>query len=204
MTTATATPTTIHELQKFDGPIYIANNGPDKITFHEAFGHDRVDFELDPHGHPDSVMILPKLALNMRGLQKLWSRNAITISTDPSFQDTITLLLNGGIQSTQQRLDAVMTAAGGQATAVSVEQPNTANALVVRPCLVCGHTDPQTGVIDRGQVTMSQFDAAEGTKPLCDAHQSQAADFIPRSTPNPDGTLTWSFDRVSLTPTERS
>ena len=84
MTAATAPSIrTIHELKKYDGPLYIANNTPFKITCRDNIGDTRVDFELEAQGHPDSVMILPKGALDVRGIQKMWLNGEVTVSRAP-------------------------------------------------------------------------------------------------------------------------
>ena len=59
---------TLPELRKFEGQLFVMNNTPNFMTFHEALGDKRVDFELQPAGEPDSIGFLPKLALDMRGL----------------------------------------------------------------------------------------------------------------------------------------
>lgn len=200
MTAPTSTPKTIWELRNYDGALYIANNTMNRITCHERLGDSRVDFELDPKGEPDSMMVMPKLALDVRGIQKLIDAGDITVSTDDAFQDRITLLMTQNRRGSDDRIAEIMGAAQGDAAPVTVEQPNTNSNLVMRPCAVCGHADPQTGVIDRGQVTMSLREANEGKAPLCPSHEDQRREFIPRPVVRPDGTTAWEFDRMQVTP----
>ncbi|HNO39835.1 MAG TPA: hypothetical protein PKL71_05430, partial [Marmoricola sp.] len=174
MTAPTATPRSIHQLRSYDGPLYVANNTMNKITCHERLGDKRVDFELDPKGEPDSMMVLPKLALDVRGIQKLWMAGDITVSTDDAFQNQISLLMNQNLRAPEDRVAQIMGAAGEEnPPAVSIEQSSTNNHLVVRPCQVCGHVDSVSGVIDRGQVTLTLREANDGKVPLCAAHEGQ-------------------------------
>lgn len=41
---------TLPELRKFEGQLFVMNNTPNFMTFHEALGDKRVDFELQPAG----------------------------------------------------------------------------------------------------------------------------------------------------------
>lgn len=198
MTTATA-PTnlrTIHELRKYDGPLYIANNTPNRVICHEQLGDKRVDFELDPKGDTDSVMMLPKLALEVRGIQKMWLRNDVIISTDEAMEDQIALLLNQSVQAPQERLDAVMARAGEGSP--KVEESITSKALVERACLQCGHTNHE-GMIDRGRVIQPLRDVNDGVPPLCPSHTDLATQFTPRPVFDSEGNQSWEFDRVVVT-----
>lgn len=203
MTTPTDTPATyrtIHELRNYDGPLYVANLGPTLVTCHEQIGEKRVDFELDPAGGEDSIIMMPKLALEARGIQKLWIQGKIAISTDPSMEDKITLLINQNIKAPQERIDAIMARSGESTSSVQLGESIEAKATVVRPCAECGFTNPTTGVVERGQVFQSAAAAKEGAVPLCDVHTSMATEFTPRLVSVDDnGVSHWAFDKVSLT-----
>lgn len=202
MTTATAPSTkTIHELRNYDGPLYIANTTLNRITCHELVGSDWVNFELDPQGEPDSVMMMPKLALEVRGIQKLWLRGDIVVSTDPAMEDTIALLLNQSVRAPQARLDEIM--ARGEGEKPQVAEPHSSKALETRACLECGYTNPTTGVVERGQVIQSARDVKDGVAPLCPAHTSLSLHYSPRLVVNEDGSTRWEFDKLSVTDTVR-
>ena len=188
---------TLPELRKFDGQLFIQNNTPMQITFHEAIGDKRVDFELSPIGDPDypdpdSIAFLPKLALDMRGLQKLWMKGAVTISTDPDMEDKIMLLNARAVGATEQRQRELM--------GLQVES-NTSKMQEERMCQVkgCGYRNPQTGVIERGRVIQSLRQIKEGEVPLCHDHRDQAAMFIPRQV-SVNGETHWEFDSLAVTP----
>lgn len=198
MSTATATPRTIHELRKHDGPLYIANNTMNLITLHENLGDGRVDFELAPMGDPDSVMMMPKLALESRGIQKLWISGDITVSTDESMEEQITLLMNQSIRAPQERLDEIMSRSGEE-DRVSLGESASNSALAERACLECGHTDPTTGVVTRGRVIQSMRDVNEGLPPLCPVHAGNATRWTPRPVLDGEGNRVWEFDKVLLT-----
>lgn len=191
MTTATPNTKTIHELSNHDGPIYIKNNTPTRITCRDNLGEHKIDFELDPAGGPDSVQMIPKIALKVRGIQKLMMTNKVSVGTDESFQDQITELLGQAVGVPQDALDEIM---GAKSTVTS---NNMANSLVEKPCLQCGIVDPETKVIERGRVLQSASDAKDGTPPLCDDHTNLAYLFLARPVSNSNGEQTWEFDKVS-------
>lgn len=184
---------TLRELRQFEGQLFVQNNTPMKITFHEKMGDKSVDFELDPAGEPDSLAFLPKLALDMRGLQKLWMRGSISISTDPDMEDQIMLLNAQAIGISQQRQDELM---GKQV------ESNTAAQMEEKLCLECGRRNPQTGVIERGRVVQSRRAVKEGVPPLCPDHVGQAHMYVPRLV-SEKGEEHWEFDSLKMSPTQR-
>jgi hypothetical protein len=184
---------TLRELRNFEGQLFVQNNGPTKITFNEVMGDKSVKFELDPAGEPDSLAFLPKLALDMRGLQKLWMRGAISISTDPDMEDQIMLLNAQAIGISQQRQQELL---GTQTEA------NTNSQMLEKLCLECGRRNPQTGVIERGRVIHSRRQDKEGVPPLCPDHTSQAHKYVPRLV-SEKGEEHWEFDSLQMAPTQR-
>ena len=195
MTTPTDTPKTmtLPELRKFEGQLFVMNNTPMKMTFHEAMGDKRVDFELDPAGEPDSIAFLPKLALDMRGLQKLWMKGSVTISTDPEMEDQIMLLNAKSVGASQQRMNEIL--------GTQTESGNNRD-ITEKACLVCGKINAQTGVIERGRVLHSRRQVQDGTPPLCAEHLDQAHTYVPRLVSD-KGEEHWEFDAVSLGQTQR-
>lgn len=198
MTTAAPVFKSIHELRKHEGPLYIANNTEFRVHCHQKFGESNVDFELDPKGGVDSVMMVPKLALEVRGIQKMWLRGDLTVSTDESMEDQIALLVGGSAGVSGDRIEEVMARSGDNAS-VQVEGSSLNKNLVEKACVECGQYDVKTGVIARGRVVMSQRDVNDGTPPLCSAHASMSTEFAPRLVDDGEGKHHWEFDRVSLT-----
>lgn len=181
---------TLPELRKHEGSLYIKNNTPHHMSFHQRIGEGNVDFELSPSGTPDSVAHLPKLALEMRGLQKLWMKGSITVSTDEAMEDHITLLMSQSIAATEEQMANLR----GE-----VEQPNTGKDLVEKACLQCGQTDKTSGVVTRGRVFQSAREIKDGVPPLCTAHADMAALFPGSLTTDAQGNETWTFATTTVT-----
>ncbi len=193
METVEPTKMTLPQLRKFDGQLFIQNNTPMKITFHERMGDKSVDFELDPAGEPDAIAFLPKLALDMRGLQKLWMKGAVTISTDPDMEEQLMLMNARAVGAADDRMKAML----GQQT-----ESNTANQIEERACLVCGRRNPQSGVIEQGRVMQNARQVKDGVPPLCPIHTDQAHMFVPRLVQD-KGEQHWEFDSLKMTATQR-
>lgn len=192
---------TLPELRKFDGQLFVMNTTPNKVTFNEKLGDKWVNFELDPVGEQDSIAFLPKLALDMRGLQKLWMKGWITISTDPDMEDQIMLLNAQAVGASEQRMREIM---GSQTE-------STANRHIAEELCVgkvaggrqCGLRNPQTQVIERGRVLQNQRQIKEGIPPLCPEHLDQAPSIVPRLVSDAKGEQHWEFDSVNLTQVQR-
>lgn len=185
---------TLPELRRFDGQLFVTNNTPALITFRDQRGDKVVDFELDPAGEPDSVAFLPKDALDMRGLQKLWMKGAITISTDPDMEDQIMLMNARAVGASDERMQSML----GLQTS-----NNSSRDLEERACLACGRRNPTSGVIEQGRVLLSRRQVQDGQPPLCPAHTSQEHQFVPRLVSNDKGETHWEFDQVQVSVTKR-
>lgn len=190
----TQTTMTLPELRKFDGQLFVMNNTPNQITFHDKIGEGRVDFELDPAGEPDSIAFLPKLALDMRGLQKLWMRGSISISTDPSMEEQIMLLNAQAVGASEQRMAEIM----GKTT-----ESNNHRDMTEEMCLVCGRKNRE-GVIERGRVLLNRREVKDGIPPLCTEHVDEARQYVPRLVSDSTGETHWEFDKAQLGTTSRS
>lgn len=184
---------TLPELRKFEGQLFIQNNTPQYITFRDRIGEQTVDFELEAAGEPDSVAFLPKLALDMRGLQKLWMKGSVSISTDPDMENQIMLMNARAVGASEQRMQEIMG-----------KQTETANHrdLEEKMCLICGQRNPQTNVIIRGRVLQSRRQVKDGEPPLCGEHQDDKHQFVPRLVQE-KGEEYWEFDRMQLGSTQR-
>lgn len=181
---------TLPELRKHEGSLYIKNNTPHHMSFHQKIGEGTVDFELSPAGTPDSVAHLPKLALEMRGLQKMWMKGSITVSTDEAMEDHITLLMGQSIQATEEQMAALR----GEVT-----EANTGRDLVEKACLQCGETDAKSGVVTRGRVFQSAREIKDGVPPLCPSHVDMAALFPGSLTTDAQGNEVWTFASTTVT-----
>lgn len=186
----TAKPMTLPKLRQYDGQLFIQNNTPNYITFRDKIGDKSVDFELEPAGEPDSITFLPKLALDMRGLQKLWMKGSITISTDPEMENQIMLANAQAVGVSEARMREMM----GKQT----ENENNKD-LEEKKCLTCGIQDKTTGVITRGRVLQPRRQVKDGIPPLCDEHQSDKNKYVPRLVQNSAGEDRWEFDKMELT-----
>lgn len=192
---------TLPELRKFDGQLFVMNTTPNKVTFNEKIGDGTVNFELDPVGEPDSITFLPKLALDMRGLQKLWMKGTITISTDPDMEDQIMLLNAQAVGVAEKRMREIM----GLQTESSTSHNMTEELCraKIQGGRQCGVRNPQTQVIERGRVILNHRQVKDGTVPLCPEHQDQASQFVPRLVGDAKGEQHWEFDPISIGQVQR-
>lgn len=182
-------PMTLPELRKFDGQLFIQNNTPQYITFHDKRGETVVDFELEPAGEPDSIAFMPKAALDMRGLQKLWMRGAVTISTDPEMENKIMLMNAAAVGASDERMQEMM----------GLQTANANNKdLLEKACLACGRRNPQSGVIEVGRVMQTRRQDKDGVPPLCPAHIGQERNWVPRQVSDDKGNAHWEFDQMQL------
>lgn len=190
----TAKKMTLPELRNFEGQLFIKNNTPNFMTFHEPVGDKRVDFDLEPVGEPNHIAFLPKLALEVPGLQRLWMKGSVTISTDPEVEDQIMLLHAKSVGASEERMQEIMG---------TKSESNVHNQIEERECLVCGKTNPQTKVIERGRVLQSRRQVKEGIPPLCPEHQDKESQYVPRLVSDSKGEEHWEFDSVQMTQTQR-
>lgn len=192
MTTPTepqkATTKDITDLRKHDGPLYVRNMSYKQQNIRHGFGPDRVNLELTPAGTADSVAMLPKLALELRGFQRAWKRGELMVSTDPAMENVIDLLMNQHIAGT-----AAQQAGFDQTLAKS----NTAVELKESPCLVCGRRNRE-GVIEGGRVIQSFLDTKNGVPPLCDEHVDQGHRFTPVLKQGAKGEDIWEFTAIAV------
>lgn len=187
--TPEAKPMTLPELRKFDGQLFIQNNTPQYITFHDKRGETVVDFELEPAGGPDSIAFMPKAALDMRGLQKLWMRGAVTISTDPEMENKIMLMNAAAVGASDERMQEML----GLQT-----DNNNHKDLLEKACLECGRRNPQSGVIELGRVMQTRRQDKDGVPPLCPAHIGQERNWVPRQVSDDKGNTSWEFDKMQM------
>lgn len=158
---------TLAELRDYPGILYVKHNDPVRqFSCHQALGEHRVDFDLAPAGRPDAIGIMPKLALEIRGIQRAWKRGVITISTDKAMEREIDLAmdLHGSYQ--QETLAALQ---------APLEKSNNEKDIITRPCLRCGRWGKdqygqRTAAIEGGKAMQTWADYKAGIPPLCAAH----------------------------------
>lgn len=183
------TPKTLPELRQFEGTLYVRNNSP-YVQYNirtEANGQ-KIDVELAPAGKPDSIAILPKAALELRGFQRAWLRGTITVSADADIEDEITLLMNQHVKASEEQLASYMGA---------VDTSNVVRELIEKPCLQCGKLNRE-GVIEGGRVVQSAAEVKNGTPPLCEIHNNMAHMFVPEQKINDKGETEWTFSSVTV------
>ena len=189
---------TLQELRKYDGPLYIQNHTHMKVNVHEDIGEKHVAFELDPAGHPESIAVMPKLALEVRAVQRMWRQGKISVSTDESMEDQITLLMDNAIASSVHARSAMTGLdADGKPIQAQLQGGNQTRDMVEKPCLECGRKN-QFGEIVNGRVFQSAMEANRGVPPLCDIHAENFTKWVPRQVQDKKGEEGWEFDKVDL------
>ena len=187
---------TLQQMRQYDGTLYVKHNDPlRQFSCHQRIGEARVDFDLGPAGHPESIGIIPKLALEIRGVQRAWKRGLITISTDESMEQEIDLMMNQHAMMTEQQI-ANLTA--------PLQPSNSEKDIVTKPCLHCGRygrdeTGAPTLGIEGGQVFQRYADYMSGTPPLCAAHEHLSNLYVGTLTTDPTtGIQDWRFQKSAV------
>jgi uncharacterized coiled-coil protein SlyX len=193
---------TLQELRKYEGTLYVKHNDPMRqFSCHQRLGDGqtgvdrRVDFDLGPAGHPESVGILPKLALEIRGVQRAWKRGIITISKDEDMEHEIDLLMNQHAQMAEAQIEQLL---------APLAASNTEKDIVTKPCLVCGRwardeTGAQTLGIEGGQVFQRYADYMAGTPPMCPAHEHMSHLYVGSLVTDPQtGVQEWKFQKSAV------
>ena len=184
-----SSPKTLPELRSYEGTLYVRNNSPYiQYNIRTELSGQKIDVELAPAGKPDSIAILPKAALELRGFQRAWLRGTITVSADPEIEDEITLLMNQHVKASEEQLASFMGA---------VDTSNVVRELIEKPCLQCGKLNRE-GVIEGGRVVQSAADVKGGTPPLCEIHNNMGHMFVPEQKVNDKGETEWTFSPVTV------
>lgn len=191
---------TLKDLRKYDGTLYIKHNDPQRqFSCHQALGEHRVDFDLGPAGRGDDIGIMPKLALEIRGIQRAWKRGMITISTDEGMEHEIDLMMNSHMSYAEETMAALQ---------VQVMPSNNERDIVTKPCLRCGrYTRDQTGavtpVVDGGKSMMTYGEYKAGRPPLCEMHQHEEHTWVGTLVTNPEsGIQDWQFGSMIVGETQ--
>lgn len=201
MTTPTQERKSLRELRESTGTLFAKNNTATKITCNT----DQVSFELEPAGYDDSIRIVPKECLNVPGFQRLWMRNAVTVSDDDKMENEITLLMGGQVAYTPKvytvddkgeavEVDAEFTEDPGKNDIVMRESGDPANPReyaiqAEQRCIVSGQP-----------VYMTEKQIEAGEPPLHPDYASERGRIV--STPQPDGTWTHQLVTIESVPAE--
>lgn len=200
MTTPTQARKSLRELRESTGTLFAKNNTATKITCNT----DTVSFELEPAGYDDSIRIVPKDCLNVPGFQRLWMRNAVSISDDEAMENEITLLMGGQVAYTPK-----VYTTGKDGAPVEVEAEMTENP-ASRDIVMKESGDPtgrdyaiqseQKCIISGQAVFMTQAQIDAGEPPLHPDYASEKGRIV--STPSADGT--WSHQLVNIEPVKKA
>lgn len=184
----------LRELRESTGTLFAKNNTGTKITCNT----ESVSFELEPAGYDDSIRIVPKECLNVPGFQRLWMRNAVSISDDEKMESEITLLMGGQVSYVPK----VYTVDEGN-NPVEVEAQMTEDP-TNRDIVFKESGDPMARdysistenrcLVGGEPVMMTQKQMDEGEPPLCSTHAGDKSRVV--STPQVDGT--WTHQLVEI------
>lgn len=201
MTTPTQERKSLRELRESTGTLFAKNNTSTKITCNT----DAVSFELEPAGYDDSIRIVPKECLNVPGFQRLWMRNAVSISDDERMENEITLLMGGQVAYTPK-----VYTVDDKGEAIEVEPEFTENP-ASRDIVMRESGDPsnpreyaisteQKCLVSGQPVYMTQKQIDDGEPPLHPDYASERSRVV--STPSADGT--WTHQLVNIEPVTKA
>ncbi len=189
----------LRELRESTGTLFAKNNTATKITCNT----DSVSFELEPAGYDDSIRIVPKECLNVPGFQRLWMRNAVSISDDQAMENEITLLMGGQVAYTPK-----VYTVDDKGEAIEVE-PEMTEDPASKDIVMKESGDPtardyiiqseQKCVVSGQPVYMTQAQIDGGEPPLHPDYASEKGRIV--STPQPDGT--WTHQLINIEPVQK-
>lgn len=202
MTTPTQERKSLRELRESTGTLFAKNNTATKITCNT----DTVSFELEPAGFDDSIRIVPKECLNVPGFQRLWMRNAVSISDDEKMENEITLLMGGQVAYAPK-----VYTVDDKGAAIEVEPEFTEDP--GKNDIVFKESGDPTGrnysiqtesrcLVGGEPVLLTEKQLSEGEPPLCETHAGERGHVV--STPQADGTWTHQLVTVAATVTEEA
>ena len=184
----------LRELRESTGTLFAKNNTSTKITCNT----DQISFELEPAGYDDSIRIVPKECLNVPGFQRLWMRNAVSISDDEKMENEITLLMGGQVAYTPKVYTVGEDNKGVEVAPEFTEDPASKDIVMKEsgdPTARDYAIQSEQRCIISGQpVYMTQKQIDDGEPPLHPDYASERGRIV--STPQPDGT--WSHQLVTI------
>lgn len=194
MTTSTQERKSLRELRESTGTLFAKNNTNTKITCNT----ESVSFELEPAGYDDSIRIVPKECLNVPGFQRLWMRNAVTISDDQKMENEITLLMGGQVAYVPKVYTVDADGKPIEVEAAMQEDPGKRDIVFTESGDPAGRDysiqTEQKCIISGQPVYMTQKQIDEGEPPLHPDYAAERGRIV--STPQPDGTWTHQLVQV--------
>jgi hypothetical protein len=145
------------DLRDYTGTLYIANRCGMTISFDNDKG---TIFTLPAKGREDSIQVLPLDAARDPGLQKMWRRGEISVSTDPAIEEELTLMEQRAIQERDREHDELVAV---------MDTPPSENDLVPAQCLHCQKTT----------FVSSKSRDANDEPILCEDHKDLKSFFVP-------------------------
>lgn len=184
----------LRELRESTGTLFAKNNTATKITCNT----DAVSFELEPAGYDDSIRIVPKECLNVPGFQRLWMRNAVSISDDERMENEITLLMGGQVAYVPKVHTVNDKGEAVEVEAVLTEDPASKDIVMQESGDPTGRDytiqTPQRCVVSGQPVYQTQAQIDSGEPPLHPDYAAERGRIV--STPQPDGT--WTHQLVTV------
>lgn len=184
----------LRELRESTGTLFAKNNTSTKITCNT----ETVTFELEPAGYDDSIRIVPKECLNVPGFQRLWMRNAVSVSDDDKMENEIVLLMGGQVSYTPKVYTVDSSGAAIEVEAEMTENPASRDIVMKESGDPTGrdyNIQTENRCVVSGQpVYMTQKQIDDGEPPLHPDYASERARIV--STPSADGT--WSHQLVQI------
>jgi hypothetical protein len=180
--------------------LFAKNNTATKITCNT----DTISFELEPACYDDSIRIVPKECLNVPGFQRLWMRNAVSISDDEKMENEITLLMGGQVAYVPKVYTVDETGAAIEVEAEMAENPANRDIVMKESGDPLGRDysiqTEQRCIISGQPVYMTQKQIDEGEPPLHPDYAAERGRIA--STPQPDGT--WTHQLVNVEPVKKA
>ena len=186
----------LRELRESTGTLFAKNNTATKITCNTT----QVSFELEPAGNDDSIRIVPKECLSVPGFQRLWMRNAVTVSDDERMENEITLLMGGQVAYTPKVYTTDESGAVIEVEAEFTEDPGKNDIIMKESGDPTGRNyaiqTEQRCIVSGQPVYMTEKQIEAGEPPLHPDYASERSRIV--STPSADGT--WTHQLVTIEP----
>ena len=186
----------LRELRESTGTLFAKNNTATKITCNTT----QVSFELEPAGNDDSIRIVPKECLSVPGFQRLWMRNAVTVSDDERMENEITLLMGGQVAYTPKVYTTDESGAVIEVEAEFTEDPGKNDIVMKESGDPTGRNyaiqTEQRCIVSGQPVYMTEKQIEAGEPPLHPDYASERSRIV--STPSADGT--WTHQLVTIEP----
>jgi hypothetical protein len=181
----------LREFRETTATLFAKNNTPHKVTCNTPDGN--VQFELDPAGYENSIMIMPKECLSVPGFQRMWMRGAITISDDEAMENEIQLLMGGQVEIIERPIPVMNEDGTWGEIKPELQAPPEQKDIIMRVdndpnSRTYGQASTPTCIVGGEPIFQNALQLRNGEPPLCPLHVSEAPRVV--STPQPDGTWT--------------